>query len=145
MRDLRPEQINAAARALVHRLGCLDAAAETINAALGVSRAKGTISQRMNGQADWPVIDVMALENAVGSFPITNMLSRRIDGVDEAVTLPLTVLSGAMSKEAGEAVAAALAVLQDDTPRSRAVAVKEIDEGIEALQRARAAIVGGGK
>lgn len=145
MRDLRPEQINTAARALVQRLGCYDAAAETINAALGTSRVKGTISQRMNGGADWPVIDVMALENALGAFPVTNMLHRRLDGVDEVVNIPLHMLCGAAAKEAGEAVAAALAILGEDKPRTRAVAVKEIDEGIEALQQARAAIVGGGK
>ena len=44
--------------------GCLDAAAETINARLGSSVSKGTLSKILSGQHQWPAVYIWALEDA---------------------------------------------------------------------------------
>jgi hypothetical protein len=72
--------VNAAMQALIDgTFGCLDAAAETINARLGGTVSKGTLSKRLSGQLGWPVEEVMALEDAAGRHPVTRMLARRLD------------------------------------------------------------------
>jgi hypothetical protein len=141
MADLR-RFVNSQMAALIDgQYGCLDAAAEAINARTGQSVGKGTLSKRLSGQFGWPVDDVIALEDGAGRHPVTRMLARRL-APDEA-TARGSILShaGAISKEAGEAVSAILAAQQSDAGSDAAQAVVEIDEAIQALRLARARLV----
>lgn len=120
--------------------GCLDAAAETINARLGSSVAKGTLSKRLHGHIGWPVDEVIALEDAAGRYPITKMMARRLDASADTAAACLFQVSGAASKEAGEAINAALRAAQSVDADDRAVALQEVGEAIEALVRLRTAL-----
>lgn len=118
--------------------GCLDAAAEAINARLGRAVCKGTISKRCAGQQGWPVDEVMALEDAAGRWPVTRMMARRLDVRGDSAAAHLVAQAGVISKEAGEAVAAILAAQQSDCAQHASQAVVEIDQAISALRAARA-------
>ncbi|MDP3960301.1 MAG: hypothetical protein Q8Q26_09650 [Pseudorhodobacter sp.] len=136
--------IRAMVGALVARLGCYDAVAETINAALpGARCCKGTIAKRVAGQIGWPVCEVMALEDALGVYPVTRFMARRLEALEVVPVAPLVALAGAAAREGGEAVAAMLAAVGSAAPDAKARAVAEIDEGIAALVAARAALEGG--
>ena len=131
------EQIEAQMRALVAGHGCLDAAAEAVNARWGLNCSKGTLSRRMSGELPWSVLDVIALEDALGRYPVTRMMVRRRNEL-----LPGDVISAAQAaaKEAGEAVAAITGAALGATDAQRAHALTEIDEAIEALRGVRAAL-----
>lgn len=129
-------------RSVVARLGCLDAVAETINARWGGGASKGTVSRKLSGSLDWTLLDVIALEDALGIYPVTRLLSRRRakaaaedgrSGIDHAVSI---------HRETGEAVASILSAEQSDCAGDRARAVKEIDEAIYALTAARDKLAG---
>lgn len=122
--------------------GCLDAAAETINARFGGGASKGTLSKRLNGQLDWSVADVVALEDASGRYPVTKILARRLRNSATIETGCLIENAGRISKESGEAVAAILAAEQSANADECAAAIKEIDEALEALRAARSALEG---
>lgn len=144
MSDLR-NLVNAQVGTLIAgHFVCLDAAAEAINDRLGGSVCKGTLSKRRARQAGWPIDEVMALEDAAHRFPVTRMMMRRVlQDAGQAETC-LIEGAGAISKEAGEAVAAILAAHSASNSQRDALAVAEIDEAIEALRRAREALTGGG-
>lgn len=133
MSDPRPI-IQASMRALVARLGCFDAAAETINAALGGGCSKGTISKRMAGQLDWPLAEIMALEDALCSYPVSRLVAQRLARAEAASAASLVGLVSAMAKEGGEAVAAGVIAAQAAGPKEVAQAVTEIREAIVAMQ-----------
>ncbi len=142
MADLR-RLINSQMSALIDgQYGCLDAAAETINARTGQSVRKGTLSKRLSGLHGWPVDDVIALEDASGRHPITRLMARRLNPDAGTARGSMLLHAGAISKEAGEAVNAILAAQQSQADRDTAQAVTEIDEAIEALRRARSALEG---
>lgn len=133
--------INAAMQALIDgAYGCLDAAAETINARLGTSASKGTLSKRLAGQLGWTVEDVIALEDAAGRYPITRMMARRLDARGNTAAASLYAASGLASKEAGEAVSAALQAAQSADAGDLAAAIQEAAEGERALRRLREAL-----
>jgi hypothetical protein len=135
---------NAHMQALVGRLGCLDAVAETINARWGACASKGTISRKCSGSLDWTVVDVVALEDALGAFPVTKLLERRrAQFAASAPQVSGLVHAAAISREAGEAVASILAAEQSDGAGERAQAIKEIDEAVAALTAARRRLAGG--
>jgi hypothetical protein len=134
LRDL----VNAQMAALIDgTFGCLDAAAETINARTGGSLTKGTISKRLSGQIGWPVDEVAALEDAAGRHPVTRALSRRLNPDERTASGSILAQAGAISKETGEAVSAILAAQQSASAKDWAAAIAEIDEAIEALRSAR--------
>lgn len=133
-------RINAAARALINRLGCLDAAAETINASTGAITSKGVLSRRLSGHLDWTVIEVAALEDALGVYPVTRLLARRLKADQSSTSASLVAQSGAIAKETGEAINAILAADMSAGAKDQAQAIIEIDEAIEALQAARAVL-----
>lgn len=135
--------VNAQMSALIDgAFGCLDAAAETINARLGCATGKGTLSRRLSGHAGWPVHHVMALEDAAGRFPVSRMMARRIDGGLRNDDPCLIRQSGLVAKEAGEAVTAALDVASGGAGGGDpAQAVAEIDEAIAALRGLRARLL----
>ena len=129
--------VSAHMRALVGRLGCLDAAAETLNARWGGGHSKGTLSRKLNGSLDWTVKDVAGLEDALGQFPVTRLLERRRVQATPA-TVSILTQAGTISRETGEAIAAILAAEQSDSAHDRAQAVVELDQALEALRLARA-------
>lgn len=141
MADLR-RLVNSQMAALIDGYGCLDAAAEAINARTGQNVVKGTLSKRLSGQWGWPVDDVIALEDATGRHPITRMMARRLNPDERTASGSILIHAGAISKEAGEAVSAILAAQQSDADQDKAQAITEIDEAIAALRRARAALGG---
>jgi len=132
------EMILTQMRALLAGHGCLDAAAEAINARWGGNLAKGTLSRRAHGEQPWPIHHVIALEDALGRYPVTRMMARRM--VDVA---PPDVMTAAqtVAKETGEAVSALVGVALAANDAQRADAAKEIDEAIAALRMARAALL----
>lgn len=134
----RRRVINAAMTALIDgSFGCLDAAAETINARTGGSLGKGTLSKRLSGQQGWPVDDVMALEDAAGRYPVTHLMARRLNTASGSAAASVYQSSGRASKEAGEAISAALRAAQSVDGADRACAIQEVSEAIEALTELR--------
>ncbi len=129
--------IEARMRALLAGHGCLDAAAEALNARWGTGVQKGTLSRRANGELPWTILDVIGLEDALGRYPVTRMMARRMRSLE-----PVDVIaaSQAVAKEAGEAVAALMGAALSATPAQRAQALAEIDEALEAMRMARAAL-----
>lgn len=123
-------------RALVMRIGCYDAAAETISARFGRGVAKGTISKLMAGVLDWRLADVIAIEDALGRFPVTRALAQRMAAHDAARAVPVVEHAGEISREAGEAVAALLAASQSASGQDYAQAVKEMQDVVLVAQRA---------
>lgn len=136
--------IGAHMRSLLARFGCLDAAAETINARWGGGASKGTLSRKTNGSLDWTLHDAIALEDASGAYPVTRLMEqRRARACQNGLMVSGIVHAGEISRETGEAVAALLAAEQSNCAGDRAQAVKEIDDAIAALKAARALLVSG--
>lgn len=132
---------NAAMQALIDgAFGCLDAAAATIAARLGHPVGKGTLSKRLSGQLGWPVDEVVALEDAAGRYPVTQMMARRLRAAGPGAAACIYAASGCVSKEVGEAVSAALSAAQSADVGDTARALAEIDEGIAALREMRRAV-----
>ncbi len=130
--------ILAQMRALLAAHGCLDAAAEAINARWGDNVCKGTLSRRAHGEQPWPIHHVIALEDALGRYPVTRLLHRRTQS-DIAAPDVVTAARN-VAKETGEAVAALTGAAFSASARDRAQAATEIDEAIDALRQARAAL-----
>lgn len=98
--------IRAFMAGLIERAGGLDAAAAAIGARLGAEVSKGTVSKRMSGQLDWPLVEVMALEDAVGDPCVRRWLARSLPEAGQAASLMQGVAD--LSREHGEAVGAVL-------------------------------------
>lgn len=131
---LDARQINAAMSALIDgTFGCLDAAAETINARLGSSVSKGTLSKILSGQHQWPAVYIWALEDAAGRYPVSRL--RGSGAPSEATRAGLRVLdaASAASREAGEAISAAVIAAQSGDASGQARALQEAREAAEAM------------
>lgn len=133
-------------RAMVGRLGCFDAVAETINARWGCHTAKGTISRKMNGTLNWDALDIVALEDALGCDPVTQTLVRR--NIDAAVSgnniCPLAD-AAVISKENGEAIAALIQAGKSDCAGFRADAICQLEEAERAISAAKARLIMAGR
>lgn len=133
-------------RAMVGRLGCFDAVAETINARWGCHTVKGTISRKVNNTLNWDVFDVVALEDALGCDPVTQALARR--NIEAAVTgnniSPLTD-AAVISRENGEAIAALIQAGQSDCAGMRAEAICQLEEAERAIAAAKARLMMAGR
>ncbi|MFG6566699.1 hypothetical protein [Sulfitobacter sp. 1A13679] len=139
MPDLR-KLVNAQMAALIDgTFGCLDAAAETINARTHGHVSKGTLSKRLSGQLGWPVEDVAALEDAAGRYPVSRMLARRMNANGPTASACLYAASGVASKEAGEAISAALSAAQS-VDGDLTEAIREAIEAEAAMRRLREAL-----
>lgn len=137
MADMRA-LVNAQMAAMIDGcFGCLDAAAETINARTGLSVNKGTLSKRLSGQYGWPIDEVAALEDAAGRHPVTRVIARRLNPDERTARGSILAQAGAISKETGEAVNAILAAQQSASSKDWAAAAAEIDEAVQALRAAR--------
>lgn len=140
MADLR-RIVNAQMSALIDgTFGCLDAAAETINARTGGSVSKGTLSKRLSGQLDWPLVDVWALEDAAGRRPTSRLRSLQMDGREATASACLYAASGVASKEVGEAVSSALRAAQSADAGDKADAIREALEAETAMRQLREAL-----
>ncbi|UFE28310.1 hypothetical protein [Pseudosulfitobacter pseudonitzschiae] len=141
MPDLR-KIVNAQMAALIDgTFGCLDAAAETINARTGGSVSKGTLSKRLSGQLGWTIEDVAALQMAAGQYPVTRTMMRlEMDNGGKSAAACLYAASGVVSKEVGEAVSAALRAAQSADGGDIAEAIREAVEAEEAMRRLREAL-----
>lgn len=119
--------------------GCLDAAAETIHARWGRGASKGTLSKRGAGLLDWTVMDIIALEDGAGRYPVTRWMMRRVAEGDPGPALPdapgsegrdMVTLAAQVSRESGAAVSAILSAQLSARADDRAQAVAEISEAI---------------
>lgn len=103
---------------------------EAVSALLGVG--KGTVSKQINGQAEIAFIHVGILEQAVGRFPLTDMMQQRRD---------IEIGAG----ETGRLAEAAMTELADVAPAIlRLVTVGDPEslqkEGLEAISALQALI-----
>lgn len=140
MVDLK-KLVNAQMSALIDgTFGCLDAAAETINARTGGSVSKGTLSKRLSGQLGWPIEEIAALEDAAGQYPVTRMMARRLSARPQTAAGCVYAASGVVSKEVGEAVSATLRAAQSADAGDWAEAVREAAEAEAAARHLREAL-----
>ncbi|TYO91449.1 hypothetical protein [Oceanicella actignis] len=137
--DMALTVLRAKVRALVSAHQNLDAAAQAINDRWPGERVcKGTLSRRLSGDLPPPPVHhVLALEDELGIYPVTNWMARRAHTVQEAPDVMQAVETAA--KEIGEAVAQMpRAVLDlDDAQLGRVLAeIREAIEAMRALERA---------
>ncbi len=144
MPDLR-QVVRSTMSALVDGFGCYDAVAETFNARWGGGASKGTVSKKVSGHLDWTVADVIALEDAMGRFPVTRMLARRLEKRTAVAPGSLILDGSSIAKESGEAIAAILSAEASESADERAQAVTEIREAIEALRQAETRLMAEGR
>ena len=123
---------------LVERAGGVDAAAALIGARLGAEVSKGSISKRLAGALDWPLVEVMALEDAVGDPCVRRWLARSLPEISEGQCV--MAAAGEAVREHGEAVSAAMDFAAGRG--SKAKAAKEAAEAITAAKKLAAALEG---
>lgn len=122
--------IRALMQGLVARAGGVDAAAALIGARLGADVSKGSISKRNSGQLDWPLVEIMALEDAIGDRCVRRWLRQSDEEAMENCSL--MQMAAIAVRENGEAVAATLDFVNGGG--SRAKARKEAQEALTAAQ-----------
>ncbi|WP_225028990.1 hypothetical protein, partial [Xinfangfangia pollutisoli] len=98
--------IRAFMSGLVDRAGGVEASAALIGARLGADVSKGSISKRLAGHLDWPLVEIMALEDAVGDPCVRRWLARTLPDLVEGQTL-IQATADAV-REHGEAVSAVM-------------------------------------
>ena len=135
MTDIPLMQVNAAMRTLVSMCGGVDAAAQQIAERSGTGPQKGTVSKKMNGQYDWTVADVLALEDGMGRYPVSKILAARLPSEDSATAMDLMNGLAAAAKESGEAQAALLKAIASGKPDDMAKAAVEWREAVAAFQQ----------
>ena len=129
--------IRALMEGLIREAGGMEAAAALISAALGREVGKGTISRRQSGQLEWPLIEILALERAIGSQSVRRWLAQTLP---EATSVDLLAEVAVSSREHGEAMSAVLDYAAGRGDRSRAR--KEITESLEVMRRMSARLEG---
>lgn len=137
------DMIRAFMARLVDHAGGVDAAAALIGARIGHSVSKGTISRRMSGELDWPLVEIRALEKVLGDFCVSRWIAGDVPEVAQAQSVMAAV--SVSVREHGEALSAALEVAMGRG--NAAVALREMDEAAHALGCLRAtlgAVVEGG-
>lgn len=134
-----------AMRALVQGWGCLDSAACVIATRWHGAANRGTLSKKMSGLLEWSLLDVIALQDASGRYPVLDILQRQRDedagdqGIaPRAAPGDLLRAVAAVAKETGEAVSALLVAQASGRAADLATAAVEIAEAIEILNVALA-------
>lgn len=125
---------------LIEEAGGVDPAAALIGARFGREVAKGSISKRQNGHLDWPLVEIMALEDAVCMPIVRRWLAQTLPEASETRTMAQGVAE--VAREAGEAVAAVMDLMVGSG--SRVSARKELAEARDALARLAARVEEGG-
>lgn len=113
---------------LIRKVGGVDAAAMAIGADLGVTVSKGSISKRQAGHLDWPLVEIMALEDALVDFRVREWLAQSTPLASQGQSLMHSV--GRMAAESGEAMAAAMEFASGRG--SKALARKEAHDALVA-------------
>lgn len=132
--------IRALMAGLVARAGGVDAAAALISAHVGREVGKGSVSKRMAGHLEWPLAEIMALEDAVGDPCVRRWLARGLgDGLRGEA---LIAAVARVAQEHGEALSASMALSAG--VGSRAVALREAMEAHDALSVLITTLSGGG-
>jgi hypothetical protein len=121
---------------LVEKAGGVDAASALISARLDCEVGKGTISKRMAGHLEWPLVEIMALEDAVDDTCVRRWLAGSMPEAARAQSIMVAAAHSAL--EHGQAVAAALAVAGGKG--DMAVARRELGEAAQALSGLLAAL-----
>lgn len=101
-----------------------------INARLGSSVSKGTLSKILSGQHQWPAVYIWALEDAAGRYPVSRL--RGCGAPSEAARGGLRVLDAA-SAASREAISAAVNAAQSGDASGQARAPQEAREAAEAM------------
>lgn len=99
-------------RGLVQRIGGVEAAAAVIEAHAGVGH-KGTVSKMCGGQLGVTISAAIALEGALGEYPLTEYLAaQRASGIDVPASLSSMAAQSALL--AGQMQSALMLALADD-------------------------------
>lgn len=143
MSDATTQQIHAAMRGLVASLGKIEVAAQLIADRRGGDPQKGTLSKKMSRQLEWDSVDILALEDAAGRYPVTAILSARVEGDSDGRTVDMMHATGEAMREAGEAASAMLRAIASGSSADMAKAAVEWREAAEAFQRVMPVFDGG--
>ena len=135
------EIIRAMMKAMIDRLGCFDAAAETINARWKFGSSKGTISKKLSGHASFSIEDMIALEDALDEYGLTKLLAKRLRNRTNEVAECLITQSGIIAKESGDVVSAILRAEQSACAKDASQAIVEIREAKAALEAAEQRLI----
>lgn len=92
----------ASFRGLVSQLGGVEAAAAVLEQAYGAA-SKGTVSKMCSGQAEITVAAMRALEDALGTYPMTLRLFERI-GAECGSGDDLRAMAARIAQDSGSAV-----------------------------------------
>lgn len=125
---------------LIDAAGGVDAAAALIGARLGHEVSKGSVSKRQSGQLDWPLVEVMALEDAVGQPLVRRWLAQSLPEAGAAQSLMQGMAE--VSREHGEAMAAVMELATGKGSRVRAR--KELAEALQSIGELAAIVEEGG-
>lgn len=131
--------IRAFMASLIDRVGGVDAAASVIAARYSTEVSKGTISKRQSGSLDWSLVDIIAIEDAVGDPCVRRWLARNLPEVTEGQSLMQGV--GSMALEAGEATVAVMEFVSGRGSRDRAR--KEVADMLASVGQLAAQLEGG--
>lgn len=123
---------------MVKRLGGVEAAAAVIEAHTGAC-SKGTVSKQCSGQASVSVDSMVAIEDALRSFPFTNHLFERV-GAGGVTGQPLQTLASAASIECGEALGALIRGFGAHSPEGSDLSAEERAEIVVEVTEARDAL-----
>jgi hypothetical protein len=130
--------IRAFMAGLVDRAGGVDAAAALIGARHGTDVSRGSISKRLAGHLDWPLVEIMALEDAVGDPCVRRWLARSLPELDEGRSLMQAAAETV--RENGEAVSAVMDFAAGRGSKARAR--KEVSDLVTASARLAALMEG---
>lgn len=123
--------LRAFMQGLVDRLGGVEAAAACIAARWGGEVSKGSISKRLAGHLDWPLIEIIALEDAAGDPCVRRWLARSLPEVAQGQNLLQATAD--VVREHGEAVSAVIDFAAGRGKRD--AARKEVADALSASAR----------
>ena len=131
--------VDAHMRNLVGCFRCHEEIVEYLKKALGQRYLKGTLSQKLSGYWNWNIAEIIALENAANRYPVSEYLAQRLPASTDKSEIAECLIdqSGTISVEVGEAVQAILKAQKSESSDDGAKAIAEIQEAIEALEKAQ--------
>ena len=131
--------VDAHMRNLASRFQCYEEIIYHFKTAVDAGYLKGTLSQKVSGRFNWNIAEIVALENAANRYPVTKYLAQRLPASTDKSEIAECLIdqSGIISMEGGEAVNAILKAQKSESSDDSAKAIAEIQEAIEALQKAK--------